>query len=179
MPRCVRKTESAVGDQISRPAFTVIGAVTRTDAFEAIQRHADVARQGLGQGIHREKCKSVTFRRFTNVRCAEKFISREEQVDNAPVGAAMHGANELPVIGFYDQTRFLQQFARGCGKRVFSVNGVPGRQRPLAIQIAGVETALEQNLIVRPDHAIGGEVGALQLSSHHGAFVIEPNLWVG
>ena len=39
----------------------------------------------------------------------------------------------------------------------------------MAIQIARVEAALDQNRIVRPDHAIGREEGALEFYSHRAA----------
>jgi hypothetical protein len=41
----------------------------------------------------------------------------------------------------------------------------------MAIQITGVEAALDQDRVVRPDHAIGCEVGALELN-RHGVLVV-------
>ena len=52
----------------------------------------------------------------------------------------------------------------------FPVNRMPGGQSPLAVQIARVEVALNQNRIVRPDQATGCEVGALELERHHAVF---------
>jgi hypothetical protein len=163
------RSESIVGAvsvALSGPPFTVIGAMARADTFKAIDSYADIARQGLGQRIHREECKPVAFARFAYARRAEKPISRKEQVDNGSVGTTMHGAQEPPVIWFHDQARFLKQFAGRGRKRVFAVNRMAGRQSPLAVQIASVESALDQNCIVHPDQAIRREVWALELNCH-------------
>ena len=85
--------------------------MARVGTFEAIERDTDIARQGVGQCIHRIKCKPVTFRWFAYARRAEKPVSRKEQVDNGSVGTPMHGANEPPIIYFHDQACFLKQFA--------------------------------------------------------------------
>jgi hypothetical protein len=146
--------------------------MARVDTFEAIDSYAAVARQGLGQRIHWEECKSVAFGRLTYARRAEKLISRKEQVDNGSVGATMHGAQEPPVIWFHDQARFLKQFAGRRRKRVFPVNRMPGRQSPLAVQIACVEAALDQDRIVHLNQAIRCEVWALELNCHQAIFVI-------
>jgi len=129
--------------------------MARVATFEAIDSYANIARQGLGQRIHREECKSVAFGRLTYARRAEKLISRKEQVDNGSVGTTMHGAKKPPVIRLHDQGRFLKQFAGRGRNRVFPVNRMARRQSPLA-----------QNRIVHLDWAIRSEVRALGLHCH-------------
>jgi hypothetical protein len=106
------------------------------------------------------------------VPCSEEAIGREEEVDDGPVGATMHGADKAPSVRFYDQARLLEQLSRRAAQRVFSVDDMSGWQSPMAVEITCVEAALQQYRVPSPDPAIGSEVGALRLSCHEGALAI-------